>query len=384
MGTKKSGGFWAKMKLLYIGHYKENSGWSRASIGLIKSIQTTDIDIVCRDIKLTNVEPEISSDILDLEKGDLNNIDYCIQHILPHHIVGTQKFKKNIGYFVSESDSILYHHWSNSLSLLDEIWVPNSDLMHNLVKDGFDQNTIKLVPHAFDLTKYIDSKQRINFHDKNHMFKFYFICEIDDRKNLESIIRCFHSEFNSNEPVLLVLKIKRNGMDTRTLRTEIGKICDKVKTELRLHKNIDNYNTEVIITENFNDDQMNVLHLSCDCFVGPTHGEGWSIPAFDAMCFGNTPICSNEGGPKEFIDKSNKNTGWLVDGVMSICNHKNPAFQDLFTGNNHWFVPNEIEIKKAMRFYYENRRSKNKDGIKQGEKFSYQNVGKIIKGLLND
>lgn len=371
------------MKLLYIGHYKENSGWSRAAINLIKAIQTTDIDVVCRDIKLTDVQPEIPNDILELEQKDLNNVDYCIQHILPHHITGTQKFKKNIGYFVSESDSVLYHHWSNNLSLLDEIWVPNSDSKINLVNDGFEENRVKVIPHAFDLTKYIDTKNRINFHGYNHVFKFYFICEIDDRKNIESIIRCFHSEFNPNEPVILVLKIKKNGINPSILRSEVGKICDKVKTELRLHKNIDDYKTEVIITENFDDEQMNILHLSCDCFVGPTHGEGWSIPAFDAMCFGKTPICSKEGGPKEFIDPNNRNTGWLVNGMMGICNHRNPAFPDLFTGHNHWFIPNELEIKNAMRYYYENRGKKNTDGLKQGEKFSYQQVGQLIKETLN-
>lgn len=383
MGTKESGGVWITMKLLYIGHYKENSGWSRAASDLIKAIQTTDIDVVCRDIKLTDVEPELSKDIIELEKKDLNNIDYCIQHILPHHIVGTQKFKKNIGYFVSETDSIGIHHWSNNLSLLDEIWVPNQDSKNNLVNDGFDEKRLRVIPHAFDLTKYIDSKSRINFHNKNYVFKFYFICEIDDRKNIESIIRCFHSEFSSGEPVILVLKIKKNGVDSKLLRSEIGKICDKVKTELRIHQNIDDYNTEVIITENFTDEQMRILHLSCDCFVGPTHGEGWSIPAFDAMCFGNTPICSNEGGPKEFIDQNNKNTGWLVDGIKNICNHRNPAFPDLFTGHSHWFIPNEIEVKKAMRYYYENRGKRNNDGLRRGEQFSYQRVGQIIKDALN-
>jgi hypothetical protein len=371
------------MKLLYIGHYKENSGWSRAAVGLIKAIQTTDIDVVCRDIKLTEVQPELTKDILELEKKNLQDIDYCIQHILPHHMVGTQKFKKNIGYFVSETDSIGLHNWSNSLSLLDEIWVPNQDSKNNLINDGFDEKSIRVIPHAFDLTKYIDTKNRLSFHGKNHTFKFYFVCEIDDRKNIESIIRCFHSEFNSNEPVLLVLKIKKNGVDQDLLRSEMGKICDRVKNELRLHKNLDGYNTEILITEDFTDEQMNILHLSCDCYVGPTHGEGWSIPAFDAMCFGNTPICSNEGGPKEFIDPNNKNTGWLIDGIKGICNHRNPAFQDLFTGHDNWFIPNELEIKKAMRFYYENRKSKNKDGLKRGEQFSYQKVGQLIKEELN-
>lgn len=371
------------MKLLYLGHYKENSGWSKAAINAIESLNTTDLDVVCRDVKLTQTQAQIPESIISLERKNLRNIDYCIQHLLPHHIVGTTKFKKNIAYFVAEAKSIKYHNWANNLTLVDEIWVPNQDMLNNLIEDGF-KNKIRVIPHTFNMKKYIDSGKRINFDNKNHTFKFYFVCDLDDRKNLESIVRCFHSEFHRNEPVSLVLKIKRGGMDHQSLRNEIGAFCSKVKQSMRLYPNIGDYHQEVIITENFTDDQMDTLHLSCDCFIGPTHGEGWSIPAFDAMCFGKTPICSKEGGPKEFIDINNRNTGYLVNGSYSVCNHKNPAFPDLFTGIDEWFVPNELEIKSAMRFYYENRGRNNSDGITRGFDFSYEKVGVMIKDALND
>lgn len=373
------------MKLLYIGHYKENSGWSKAAINAIEAISSTDIDVVCRDVKLTDTVPIVNSKILQLESKDLNNVEYCIQHVLPHHLTGTNKFKKNIAYFVSEMDSIKYHPWYHNLMLVDEVWVPNTDARVNLINDGFDQNKIRVIPHTFDMLKYVDSRQRIVFGNKNHTFKFYFICEIDDRKNLESIIRCFHSEFHASEPVSLVLKIKRTGADPVTLKNGIAKLCDELKTQMRLYKNINEYNHEIIITDDFTDEQMSVLHLSCDCYVGPTHGEGWGIPSFDAMCYGKTPICSDEGGPKNYIDRNNKNTGWLVGGTYGVCNHRNAAFNDIFTAANNWFIPNEIEVKKAMRYYYENRYNKNtNDGLTQGSKFSYESVGAMIKDALND
>lgn len=371
------------MKLLYIGHYNERSGWSNAAINTIESISTTDIDIVCRSIKLNNTQ-YIPQNIIPLEQKDLNNIDYCIQNVLPHHIIGTNKFKKNIAYFVHEFDSINNHHWYQNLELVDEIWVPNNGERNNLINDGFKHDKVKVIPYAFNITKYNDNKQRIIFNDKDHTFKFYFICELDDRKNIESIIRCFHSEFHSSEPVSLVLKIKKVGVSPEALRQHVSKLCDEIKSQLRIYNNIDTYNHEIIITEDFTDEQMKILHLSCDCYIGPTHGEGWGIPSFEAMCYGNTPICSNEGGPKDYIDPNNKNTGWLIDGMMGICTHQNAAFNDIFTGLHHWFIPNELEIKRAMRYYYENRKDKkNIDGLKQAEKFSYQNVGTIIRKNLN-
>ena len=161
-------------------------------------------------------------------------------------------------------------------------------------------------------------------------------------------------------------------------------MCSSIKQDLRLYKNINDYHNEIIIPSEFNDVQIDMLHYSCDCFVSPTHGEGWSIPAFDAMCFGKTPICSNEGGPKEFIDSNDKGTGYLVDGVYGICNHSDPAFPDLFTGREEWFIPSESEIKKAMRFYFENRDIDKHSGLKRAEKFSHESVGNLIKESLDD
>jgi glycosyltransferase involved in cell wall biosynthesis len=158
-------------------------------------------------------------------------------------------------------------------------------------------------------------------------------------------------------------------------------MCDLVKKELRIYPNTKDYGKEIIITEDLTEEQIKALHLSCDCFVCPTHGEGWSIPSFEAMCYGKTPICSNEGGPKEYIDLNNKNTGYLIDGVYDVCNHSDPAFGHIFTGREEWFHPSESEIKKAMRFYYDNRIT-SIDGIKQGEKFSFEKVGKIIKDTI--
>lgn len=371
------------MRLLYIGHYKENSGWSKAAIDLISAINTTDIDIVCRDIKLTDTKPSVPQEILDLEKKSLENIDVCIQHVLPHHLVGSSKFKKNIAYYVGESDSILYNPWIDSLKAMDEIWVPNNTAVNNMIQDGFDN--VKFVPHAFNLSKYSNkSTKTINFNQDNYKYKFYYIADLNDRKNIESVIRCFHSEFASHEPVSLVLKVKKYGIHEDDLQKHMINVCTKIKENMRIYKNIEDYHKEIIIAGNTDDEFIQVLHNSCNCLINTTHGEGWSIPAFEAMCYGNTPICCNEGGPKEFIDFSDKNTGTLINGVMTVCNHNDPAFPNIFTGREHWFTPDEKEIKKAMRFYYDNDKNIDRSaGLKHAEKFSYENVGMVIKELLN-
>jgi glycosyltransferase involved in cell wall biosynthesis len=373
------------MKILFISHYNEGSGWSNCGIDLIKAINKSGIDIVCRSVKLGAAKPLDNDEINRLESKSLSNVDVCIQHVLPHHFVKTNKFKKNIGYFVAESTKINAGPWFNHLDLLDEIWVPNHTLKQSLVSSGFDK-TVKVIPHAFDLTKYGKNYGRVDFGHNKFKFKFYFIADLSDRKNIVSIIRSFHSEFHPSEPVALVIKTKKHGANPQDVQKYMGNLCRSIKEQMRLYQDINQYHKEIIIADSVDDNQINMLHSSCDCFVGPTHGEGWCIPAFDAMCFGKTPICSNEGGPKEFIDIHDTNTGWLVNGTYGICNHGDPAFPELFTGADEWFVPSESVMKKAMRFYYENRKSIDKSaGLKRASIFSYENVGGMIKDeLTND
>lgn len=369
------------MKVLYIGHYKEASGWSRAAIDLISAMDSVGIDVACRNIKLTPKKAELPNKILELENKPLSDIDVCIQHVLPHHIVGTSKFKKNIACYIGESNTLKYNNWLSSLQLVDEVWLPNKDLMDNLSKDGI--KSVKYVPYTFDLSRYGNKiSSRINFGAKNNTFKFYYIADLNERKNIESVIKCFHSEFHRYEPVSLILKVKKFGVDPIELQKHVGNICDSIKKTLRIYPSIDDYHKEIIISDEMTEGEIDILHNSCDCLINTTHGEGWSIPAFDAMCFGKTPICGNEGGPKEFI--KDKNSGTLINGVRGVCEHSDPAFTNIFTGRESWFVPDEEEIKSAMRYYYENKDLIDRTrGLKEAQEFSYENVGNLIKELLN-
>lgn len=370
------------MKILYLGHYKESSGWSNAAINQILALDKAGLDVVCRDVKLTSNEYTLDKRIEALERKSIDNVDVCIQHLLPHHYVYTEKFKKNVAYFVAETSEMQHNIWYPQLELMDEIWVPNN-MMKNALEDSKFIKPVRVVPHAFNIDDYTKEYPRLNFGLQNHTFKFYYIGELNDRKNIESIIRAFHSEFKPYEQVSLVLKVK--GPNPQLVKEQCSKICTDIKNELRIHSKIQDYKNEILITDNTDNNIIKSLHVSCDCFVSASHGEAWSIPAFEAMCFGKTPICSNEGGPRDFIDSSNKNTGYLLDGVYSICNHQNPAFKELFTGNETWFCPSEKDLKKAMRFYYENKESINhEDGLSRAKNYSYENIGNLVKEILND
>ena len=201
------------MKVLFIGHYKEFGGWSRAAIDYILAMDSVGIEVVCRNISLTAHHKEPPKRILDLEDNDTLNCDICIQNLLPHHLIGSGHFKKNVALYFSESQGIKSIPWFVNLQQMDEVWVPNSDMRNILVADKLmDGDRIKLLPCPSDLSVFSKTYKEITIPEINHKFKFYYIGDLNDRKNLGSLVRSFHSEFDKSEPVALILKVWKFGL----------------------------------------------------------------------------------------------------------------------------------------------------------------------------
>lgn len=366
------------MKVLYLGHYKEQSGWANAAINNILALDSVGVDVVCKNISLTASNGLVPDRIYELESKSSSEADYCIQHLLPHHLSATSIFKKNVAYCPAESMHTQRNVWHNHLELMDEVWVANETQKENLEK--FITNLVKVIPHAFDCSVYEEKRNRIFSDD---VFRFYNISDINQRKNIESIIRCYYHSFDAQDRVELVLKVRKHGLSSKQLSSGMSNMINDITQNMRIHANVLDYPSINIISEYLSSEAILDLHTSCDCYVGVSRGEGWSIPAFEAMALGNTPICSDEGGPLEFINRNNKNTGYLVDGIYDICNQQDGAFHHIFTGRELWFHASEQTTCKAMRYYYNNKNSNTiKDGMEQARKFDYSTVGHLIKESL--
>jgi len=377
------------MKVLYIGHYKEFGGWAEAAKNYILALDSVGIDVVCRNVTLTR-DKEISGRLKELEDKSADGCDVCIQHVLPHHLCGSGRFKKNIAFLASESVSIKHLPWFDFLKQADSLWVPNSCSKKLLEEDNIGI-PISVIPHTFDTSKYKKQYETINIPELESNFVFYYIGDMNDRKNLECAVTCFHSEFDRSEDVSLVIKINKFGHAPEELNKIASERIDQIKSRLRLYSDLSRYKRDIIIPNQVPEEALYGLHQQFHCFLCPSHGEAWSIPSFEAMAFGSTPICSKFGGPPEFISDDEK-TGRCVDGVFSSCKCGDSAFPDLFTGREYWFTPCERQIRQQMRKYYEAYKEnpikytvENKSaGLNQADQFSYEVIGQLMKDTLND
>lgn len=372
------------MKILYVSHHKEGTGWGQAAIDYILSMDSVGLDVVPRAVKINNRKPELPNRILQLERKSAQGCDICIQHVLPHLMDFNPHFDKNIALYATETDNFSSTSWSRYINNMDEAWVINEDGKQASINSGVDI-PIKIVPHASDFRKFKRNYEPIDIPCDSESFVFYFVGDMNKRKNLEAFIKAFHSEFDVSEPVSILIKTSSEGLSSDECAKAVRNLCMRVKSELKLHKDLNSYKEDFIVTDYLTEENMYRLHNSCDCFVMPSYGEAWCIPAFDAMGFGKTPICTNTGGMKDFIG----NGGFLIDGQKEPV-YDMSGFFDLNNGKESWISIGIDSLKKQMREVFNLYRSNKKEykklqenGLKRSQEYSYEKIGNLIKEILD-
>ena len=373
------------MKTLFVGVYRDGTGWGNAAQNYILALDAANVDVVPRHIKLNNNQADVTERILELEKKDICGCELVIQNILPYQMEYHGKLK-NVGLYFTETSSIKRSGWVEKINLLDEAWVANSQSRKVSESSGVN---IPIRKFHVPVDTSVYEKQYDNLYQQlpelKDNFVFYFVGEVTRRKNLVALLKAFHLEFAPSENVHLLIKANLSGMSDVECSQKVQEMCDTVKTELKIYKNKNDYKQELILCQNLSQEMMMVVHQTCDCFVMPSFGEGWCMPAFDAMAMGNTPIVNNVGGMTEFIDDSN---GWLVKNNQEpVFGMSNSSLPSMFSARENWWNIDVLDLMRCMREAYkdhEKRKSKSDSGINRAYDFSLSNVGKEMKDAIKN
>ena len=371
------------MKVLYIGHYKEASGWGQVARDYIMALDGAGISVVPRALNLGNPNALLPDRIFQLEGQDPCGCDVCIQHVLPHYMKYDNSFKKNIGIFELETTNIGLTSWPAHLNLMDELWVPCNSILNDLENNGITRPA-HLVPHTFNTAEFAVEYPPLNL-PINNKFVFYFIGEYNRRKHMAALIKAFHTEFEPHEPVELVLKLNKFGMTQEALAEDVKNFCNGIKDGLRLYKDPRQYKPEIIITVNVPREDLLRLHASCDCLVIPSYGEAWNLTGTDALGMGKLVIASATGGMLDYIDA--ERNGFLVKGSIEPVFGQSETFDDFGTSREHWFEISTMDLMKTMRRVYQLSDDRKKNIQMEArlsiKKYDYEVIGQKMKELLS-
>jgi len=375
------------MKIAYLSVYRDGTGYANAAINNILALEAGGFDVVCRPVTLTGIKDK-NSPVQHLENKDMQDVDVCIQHILPS-MFQYKSGVKNIGFFAWETSHFRRSNWAHCCNLMDEIWVPCEHNKQACIDSGVTV-PIKVFPHSCRLAKFQQELKPLPIKEAENKFVFYTVGEMTKRKNFASLIRSYYTAFTNRDDVLLLIKTNVPGKSDAEGAAQLKAMCDQIKTELHIYGDKDKYPKIAIATRRLLEEDLARLHVTCDCFVLPSRGEAWAIPAHDAMGFGNPVLLSNHGG---FIDLVGESAGKdsLIEGQMTPCFGMSDGMKEIYTGDEYWFDPSIPDlVSKMQTLYYVYTDEGNMlpsliaESVRdQAFKFSHQEVGKIAKELLD-
>ncbi len=363
-----------KRSVLYIGHYKDGTGWGNAAQNNILALHRAGVDVYPRAITYETDGHTCHPEIEELENKDSNDYDFVIQHTLPSNWSYDSRFY-NIGCFTTESSDFIPTGWQNSMNMMDEIWVPTQNAMDACLASGVSKPIITVVPYGIEDVAVPANGQTIK--ELNDNFTFGFVGEFIERKNVKALIKAFHITFQGYEPVNLFIKTSKSDLDS------VNQYIQHVKNGMKLGNDY----KEVVVVAGIMDkkDYYSVLN-QVDCFVMPSRGESPCIPAMEALSLG-IPVMRTDGIGMPYTETINEFYPSHVNSYDTPCFGAVDALPDLDTALSTWKEIDVLDLAEKMRFIFDNRDQGNKslyeaiDSVTQT--FTLQYVGENMKEILN-
>lgn len=368
------------MKVLYIANYRDGSGWANAALHNIMALDKAGVDVVPRAITFNRKNGIVPPKVALLEAQPSTGCDVCIQHTLPSLYVYNGSFK-NICMYETETRSFDDTCWSSHINMMDEAWVPNAQMVQASVGSNV-RIPIKIAPHCIDVSEYSNIDPTAAVTELKNTFNFCFVGDFIHRKNLESLLRAFHTEFHPSEPVNLFLKLSKHGCSADECLSLFQQTANAVKQNLKTRAS---YKPEVVLTGFLEKGHLLSVMSQCHCFVMPSFGEAWCIPALEAMALG-MPVIYTAGTGMDYFCK-----GFSVDSQPSPCFRGTDSLSDIYTSHTDWMTIDVRQLQYKMREAYnmylddkDSYLSLSKECVKRAHEYDIEPVGQKLKELLYD
>ena len=351
----------------FFGNVTNTSGYGIATLNFAKAFSRSSIPT---QFYITGDKNLVSNFSKIPVKAD---IDFYL-HVPPFSFHKSSNYR--IAYFYWEADT-LPKSWAKDIKgSVDELWVPCELTRQAVLKSGFSGpiHTVFTPIEPGDISN-IKIAMKSNSENilSDDVFKFYSIFQWNERKGYTELISAYLKEFNSNDNVILILKVneikyKSNGLS-------------KIKSDiLDIKRRIDEKNAPdiLLITEHLKDDDLAGLHQLCDCFVLPHHGEGWGMPIHEAMMHSNKIITTKFGGITEYLDDD---SAYIIP--HSLVNVPKLNWTNLYDEYQKWAQPSVDSLMRLMRNCIGDELKKGIAAKKIADKYSIDLLSNDIDKLLS-
>jgi glycosyltransferase involved in cell wall biosynthesis len=385
-------------KILYIAPVRDFSGYATASRDYIRALDQAGANLVVRAIRYDQADPGTAYKATELErklmKRDLNDVDVVIQHTTPNEMRVTPG-KINIAIVAWETTRIP-DYWVEKLNQFDAV-ITFCAASVNAFRDCGVSVPIYKVPHTFDIPNYanLDDVDVIVAPSSPDFLKgrfmFYNISQFAAKKGVDILLRAYYGAFHGmGEEVILMLKTYIGMGNRNQEREQLQQYIAGVKQGMRLPEG--GYPPVMLVTKTLTEEQMLKLHATGDCYVCSSRGEGWCIPAFDALTYGNKLVTTTWGGMGEFTQWSDTDAGspiprirpnvYPVNYLMEPLVGQQHADPELYTGFDLIAEPSVSSMMEQMKNAYDDRDVR--DPAPDMMEFDYSVVGPKMKVIIEE
>jgi glycosyltransferase involved in cell wall biosynthesis len=352
--------------LVWHSSFSSLTGYSGSSRALVLALEGQDVavrplylfDSDDREAALFGpVDPRIAA----LQAGRMLRLD------VPQVVYGRgDLFAKNsgsyrIGFTMIEVDR-LPAGWVRQANLMDEVWTPTRWGAEVFRASGVARPVYD-VPLGVDLAAFSPGPPREQMAGRT---VFLSVFEWGARKGWDTLLRAYRAAFAPGDDVLLLLKIDCRAPATNPLRAMRGALPSPAPP------------VGVIYNRPLPAARLAELYRGADCFVLPTRGEGWCMPALEAMACGTPAMVTDWGGPTAFVGEE---SGYplAIRGLTPA-----PLDEPLYAGAR-WAEPDVDHLVELLRRVHADRdeaRAKGAAAAEAARRWGWASAAALIAGRL--
>lgn len=320
-----------KIPIEYVGFFNQ-TGYGQSAISNVLSLHNSDkydvnIKSLHGKIGKESFSPEIREKLLRFSAKTENIRSIQIMHCIPDMFRRVAARNRRIAFVTFETFQPP-EHWIEILNEYDGVFCPSHFNKEQFLRAGL-KRPMFVIPHVLNMDIWNENVSPLS---REECFSFLFIGTWRRRKGYEILLEAWMREFGPDERVRLVVKTDETDM--------------AIKDVLLFKKNLGKKDIAPIVFERqiFSEAQMASFIKSSHCYISPTLGEGFGLPALQAMALKVPVIITNFSGCQEYAKGDYchllEPSGFLVHERIDPI----PQF-----ANKKWPRIKVSDVQKAMR-----------------------------------
>jgi glycosyltransferase involved in cell wall biosynthesis/predicted HAD superfamily hydrolase/tetratricopeptide (TPR) repeat protein len=181
--------------------------------------------------------------------------------------------------------------WVKRAADVDEFWVPSEYVHRVYVESGVPAGKVVVVPNGVNAETFNPQATPMKLATPKK-FKFLFVGGTILRKGPDLLLQAYLKNFTAADDVCLVIK------DFGGQTVYAGQTFE---AQIRAAQSQPNAPEILYLNAELPPDSLPGLYTACDCLVLPYRGEGFGLPALEAMACGLPVIVTAGGATDDFV-----------------------------------------------------------------------------------